>query len=188
MAVPRWHLLLVTAQPSVQTARPQVPLERYVTSGRRKPFLGQSISFTFQNENEATASKGHKERFAKTTRALWFVLVEATTPDDSSVWACSRYSGSPGGFSSACTHRVLAANIPFRSTVHLRNLDLCQTREFLSREFFPSRSQILTMTTPRNRTTTALLKSWVKLTHLNPAAEPSLVSSVRGSPQLPRNV
>lgn len=81
----------------------------------------------------------------------------------------------PTVFSFTCTHRVLAANIPFSSTVHFRDLDLCQTREFLFREFFPSRSQILTVTTPRNRTTTALLKAWVALTHLYFAAKSSFV-------------
>lgn len=41
------------------------------------------------------------------------------------------------------------------------------------------------MTTPRNRTTTALWKSWV--THLHFTAKPSLVSSVWGGQQLPKN-
>lgn len=64
-------------------------------------------------------------------------------------------SGSAPISSHPSTHRVLAANTPFRSAVYFSDLDPCQAREFLSREFLPSRSQILTMTTPRKRKRTA---------------------------------
>lgn len=53
-----------------------------------------------------------------------------------------------GGLPATCTHRVLAANVPLGSAVHLGDLDLCQTREFLPGQLLPRRGQILTVPTP----------------------------------------
>lgn len=65
----------------------------------------------------------------------------------------------PHEFPSMWTHRVLAADVPFRSAVQLGDLDPRQAREFLFREFLPGRSQALTMPTPGDRRATALLRS-----------------------------
>lgn len=79
-----------------------------------------------------------------------------------------------GGLPATCTHRVLAANVPLCSAVHLSDLDLCQTREFLSGELLPRRGQILTVTTPGKGTT----DGFVVLGHAPPrvTAKPSPVS------------
>lgn len=50
------------------------------------------------------------------------------------------------------THRVLAAEVPFGSAVHLGDGDLRQAREFLLGEVLPGRGQVLAVPAPGDRT------------------------------------
>lgn len=76
-------------------------------------------------------------------------------------------SGAPRVCAPASTHRMPAADLPLSGAVHLGDLDLCQTREFLLRELLPGGSQVLAVAAPRERTGTALLRSPVQsCTHM----------------------